>query len=176
MKNITLLAVNWNQNNATALMLKSYVKHHYTGEPLSLLLLDNGSTDSSRDWYRANDVPFIALENNVGHENGVNVLYEKIRTKYALLVDTDVEFTGNIANYLELLRDNCVAVSEYVHNPPLRPRLGPWFLLFDAERAKQAGVTVFRECAPPHPAADNSYDVGGWFMHAMERKGCEQLP
>lgn len=68
MKDITLTSVNWNACEAMQLLLKSYVKYHYEGEPLKLMLVDNNSTDGSEDWLIDNDIPFIAMTSNVGHE------------------------------------------------------------------------------------------------------------
>ncbi len=153
MKDVTLITVNWLQDEAMELMLKSYVAEHYAGEKLNLIIHDN-------------------KQDNIGHENGINILYQKVKTKYCLLSDTDIRYTAPIKSYLKYITGNCVAVGEMVGElnaawGQIKPRLGAWFILFDIEKCRDAGINIFRD----PEVTDWSYDVGSWFFEQILKAG-----
>ncbi len=172
MKDLTLLTVNWNQQPALELMLKSYVRHHYhNDEKLNTIIVDNGSTDNSINWLTGLNIKHSALVENFGHENAVNHVYDDIKTKYCLIVDTDIEFTTSIVPYLDYLKDGCVAVGDLINNvkfgeTAIKPRLGAWFILFDYEKVREAGIDIFRDPT----VTDWTYDVGSWFFEQIVKK------
>jgi glycosyltransferase involved in cell wall biosynthesis len=171
MQDITLVSVNWNNKVVMELMLKSFVKHHYKGEPLKLLLVDNGSNDGSREWLTwGSDFVFIDFKDNHGHEQALNLIYDLINTKYALICDTDVEFLENVYDkYLPFLNDKCKVAGELITgdqlNAPVKPRIGAWFFMFDIEAMKGKGVNTFRD------TTDWSYDVGSWMTEKIFENG-----
>jgi glycosyltransferase involved in cell wall biosynthesis len=170
MKDLTLLSVNWNQQPCIELLLKSFAKHHYEGEPINLILVDNNSQDDSREWMTENGIPFVALEDNIGHENAINHVYPNINQRNVLLCDSDIEFHDNIYDYVYYLRGRCVALGEFVVNyfeqTRLKDRISPWFTLFDIQTIKANGINLYRdpECK------DWTYDVGSWFFEQMAQK------
>ncbi len=172
MKNCTLVTVNWSQQDAMLLMLKSYVAEHYKGEKLNLLVFDNGSEDESRWKLHEAGIEYSFAIKNIGHENGINELYKQVKTKYALLVDTDIRFKESIESYLDLLNDNCIAVGEQVGElnaawGTIKPRLGAWLILFDIEKCREAGINIFRD----PEVTDWSFDVGSWWFQEILKAG-----
>lgn len=173
---ITLTTVNWNQQPCVELLLKSYVKHHYKGRPLKLMLVDNGSTDNSKEWLKENEIPFLDLQINVGHENGLNLVYKTIKTKHCLLNDTDVEYHDNVYGLLNHLKDNCISAGElinanYINDIKIKDRISPWFWLFDIQKMIKNGVEVFRD---PN-CEDWTYDVGSFHWEVMQGLGFSNL-
>ncbi len=172
MKDVTLLTISWNQKDATELMLRSYMAEHYKGEPLNLEIFDNGSTDGTRQMLHDYGIDYSFATENLGHESGINAIYNKVKTKYCLLADTDIRFTSSIEPYLEYLKDNCIAVGEQVGElnaawGTIKPRLGAWMILFDIEKCKEAGINIFRDPA----VTDWSYDVGSWWFEKIFQAG-----
>lgn len=172
MIDIVLLTVNWNQQPCVELLLKSYVKYHYTGEPLKLMLFDNGSLDESKEWLLANHIPFFNGAENIGHENALNALYEEATAKYILLTDTDVEFKDNVYGYLDSLNDKCISAGElidknFINSTKIVDRISPWFWLWDNHATKKAGIEKFRT------KQDWTYDVGSEFWEQMKNHGFE---
>jgi len=172
MKDVTLVTVNWNQQPCVELLLKSYVKHHYTGEPLKLMLVDNASTDNSQDWLFENEIPYVGLPENVGHENGLNHIYNDIKTKYILLNDTDVEYHTNVFGYLDEMKDNCISVGElidknYMNDIHIKDRISPWFWLYDISEMHKAGIKYFRD----PKEEDWTLDVASWQWLKMKELG-----
>lgn len=170
MNDLTLLCVNWNQQPCIELLLKSYVQHHYVDEPLKLLLVDNGSKDGSKEWLNLSNIPFVDLHNNIGHENAINLVYDDIKTKYCLLVDSDVEFLGNVFGYLDYFKDGCISAGElidknFINQIKIKDRISPWFWLFDISKMKKAIVKTFRT------KEDWTYDVGSEYWEKMRDAG-----
>lgn len=169
MKDLTLLSVNWNQRPVMELMLKSFVKHHYKGEPLKLMLIDNGSNDDSKKWLTENEVPFIDLPLNIGHESAVNAVYKKIETTYCLLVDTDTQFITDIYWLFVFLNDKCILAGDLISGDNLgtaiKPRVGAWFFLWNIARMKSHGITKFRD------THDHSYDTASWQTEQIFKLG-----
>lgn len=170
MKDLTLISINWNQQKATELMLKSYIKNHYKQELLNLILVDNGSNDNSKQWLIENQIPFISLPKNIGHEQAINYIYPMIKTKYALIVDTDILFLKNVYDeYIPKFNDKVKLIGEYItqHTPPLVPRIAAWFFFYDIAAVRASGINVFRD-------ADNwIYDVASWQTEKILEKGFE---
>ncbi len=178
MKDITLVTVNWNQRHCVELLLKSYVRHHYTGEPLKLCLVDNGSEDDSREWLNDNGVPFILSTENVGHENALNAVYNLIKTKWALLNDTDVEYHGNVYGYINEVEKipACISAGELIDKNEMngihiQDRISPWFWLWRHDIMLEHGSKYFR-----NPANENwTYDVGSEHWETMKSYGFSNL-
>ncbi len=172
MKDVTLITVNWNQREALELLLKSYIAEHYTGEKLNLQIWDNGSTDDSRQWLNDLGIDYSFSTENIGHENGINELYKNVKTKYALLADTDIRFTSPVNSYLNEIKGDRVAAGEMVGElnaawGQVKPRLGAWFIMFDIQKCKDYGINIFRDPS----VTDWSYDVGSWFFEKILMEG-----
>ena len=179
-KDITLVTVNWNQKPSLELLLKSYVQHHYAGESLKLMLVDNGSGDGSKEWLLENQIPFFNFADNIGHEQAINAIYEEIKTKYVLLVDSDVQFKDFVWDYIDCLSEGCVSAGElidknFINETKIKDRVSPWFTLFDYHKVRDAGIKTFRT------NQDWTYDVGSEFYENIVKAGfsnynIERLP
>lgn len=172
MNDICLISVNWNNRPALELLLKSYVRHHYTGAPLKVLIADNNSDDNSRNFLIENEVPFIFFEKNIGHENALNELYTKVKAKYCLLNDTDIEYKGNVYDYLQYMNGKCISVGELIdknvmNGIKIQDRISPWFWIFDVHLMWENLVKVFRD----PKVEDWTYDVGSWHWEQMKTRG-----
>jgi len=179
-EDITLITVNWNQKECIELLLKSYVAYHYNGTPLKLTLVDNGSKDGSKEWLRDNCIPFHDFAENIGHENAINAIYDEIRTEYALLVDSDVQFRQNVWPYMDELNWPCVIAGEmidknFINETKIKDRISPWFMMFNYRLARFTGISKFRT------KDDWTYDVGSEFTEELLKRGftyhnIERLP
>lgn len=173
---VTLVAVNWNQRPCIEMLLKSYVKYHWIGNPLKLILFDNDSEDGSKEWLVENGIPFISSHENIGHENAVNRIYDQVKTKYMLLVDSDVQFMDYVFDYIDRLDNIIVSAGElidknFINEIKIRDRISPWFTLFNYHRVKEAGINLFRRAT----CEDWTYDVGSDFYERITRAGFQNF-
>lgn len=169
-EDVSLISVAWNNRLVLELMLKSYVKYHYKGEPLKLGLIDNWSADGTKEWLRENEVPFIDFNVNVGHENALNCMFGMVQTNCSLIADTDVEFVENVYDvYLKYITDKCKLVGDYITgdrlNESVKPRVGAWFCLTDLQAMKANGIKTFRTLT------DWSYDVLSQYTESVLNAG-----
>lgn len=175
-EDITLITVNWNQRPSLELLLKSYVQHHWIGNPLKIILFDNNSEDGSKEWLLENGIPFISSHENIGHENAINKIYDRVRTKYVLLVDSDVQFTDYVFDYIDRLDNIIVSAGElidknFINDIKIKDRISPWFTLFNYHRVKDAGINLFRRAA----CEDWTYDVGSDFYERITKAGFQNF-
>lgn len=92
MKELSVIILNWNGRTLMEKFLPSVVAHT-RGDELELIVADNGSTDNSMKWLKT-DYPGITvmeLGENYGYAEGYNRAIAKIRTPFALLLNSDVE-------------------------------------------------------------------------------------
>lgn len=85
---ITVIVVNWNTCDVTADVLRAV--QHFSPPGTEVLLIDNGSTDASRD--RFADWPGIRtvfLRSNAGHGVALDLGVCWVRTKVAVTLDSD---------------------------------------------------------------------------------------
>jgi GTP:adenosylcobinamide-phosphate guanylyltransferase len=71
-------------------MLKSWM--HVHNRTQRVIIVDNSTNDETKNLLDEHKVPYITRP-GMSHGNGVNEALRLCKTKYALLVDTDVIFT-----------------------------------------------------------------------------------
>ena len=89
MDDVTIIIVNWNGKEFLARCLEGLWKQ--TCKSFSVTLVDNGSNDGSLDFVIENypEVSLIGLPENIGFAAANNLALEKVRTKYAALLNND---------------------------------------------------------------------------------------
>jgi len=88
---VALMILNFNGLRWLKVCLPSVVKSTYPR--LALLVIDNGSTDGSIEFVRANypSVSIIRFEENLGFAEAYNRAIGRIKAKYVLLLNNDTE-------------------------------------------------------------------------------------
>ena len=101
-----VVILNWNGLNYLKMFLGTVVKHSIDEETV-IYIADNGSTDDSVDWITHNfkDVKLIRSDKNQGFAGGYNLALNQINAKYYVLLNSDIEVTGNwlrpLVNYMD---------------------------------------------------------------------------
>lgn len=93
-KKLGVIILNWNGLR----LLKEFLpvaSRYTTGEEVDLIVADNGSTDDSVEWIRANhpEVKVKAFEKNYGFAEGYNRAIAEAEYEYITLLNSDVEVT-----------------------------------------------------------------------------------
>ena len=91
---LSVIILNWNGEKLLRQFLPTAMRYTY-GKDVELIVADNGSSDSSVEWIRANcpEVKIIELGENLGFAGGYNKAISMVSSEYVLLLNSDVEVT-----------------------------------------------------------------------------------
>lgn len=106
---VGIVILNWNKADETLACLESLSNLSYPN--LSLVLVDNGSTDSSVQKFRENDPNLNILETgkNLGYAEGNNVGIRhilKLNPDYIFVINNDVRVADDILEWLVVEAEN----------------------------------------------------------------------
>ena len=91
---LSVIILNWNGEKLLRQFLPTAMRYT-SGMDVELIVADNGSSDSSVEWIRANcpEVKIIELGENLGFAGGYNKAISMVSSEYVLLLNSDVEVT-----------------------------------------------------------------------------------
>lgn len=71
----------------------------------SILVVDNGSTDGSREWLKEHQIPAVFLPENTGFSGAVNTGIRQAETPYVILLNNDTQadpdYVGELVRAIE---------------------------------------------------------------------------
>lgn len=78
---------------------------HQNFKGFSVLVVDNGSTDGSREWLEKHEIPAVFLEKNTGFSGAVNAGIRQAKTPYVILLNNDTQadpdYVGELVKAIE---------------------------------------------------------------------------
>lgn len=106
MKDLTLIFLNYNTPDWISLALNSLKKHYLVNTALSVevVVVDNASTDHSVELIKK-EFPWAKIleaDVNGGFAHGNNLALKKVTSRYAMLLNSDVEFSDR-SNFDQLV-------------------------------------------------------------------------
>lgn len=139
---LTLVTCSYNTPEILETMLKSFIRIHGNG-PHNILIYDNSTNEETAEMLDKYGIKYIR---NPGytHSKGVEQALLDCRTKYALLVDSDIIFKANIEGLYKTIKDNDITLggelcaSRGGYN--LHPRIHPWFCFINVENVRKHGI------------------------------------
>lgn len=185
--NFSLVTCSYNTPHITMTMLKSW-KEINGNVSNQLYLVDNSVDESTVELLKNNDIEYAR---SIGgkHFEGVQHILSNVKTKYALLVDTDVIFKKDITPILEMFIKGEYAIMGEVcgdrGGQPLFPRIHPWFCFIDVEKIRNRRIAFVNPRKLTltnswgyhgNDALDNGrpgrkYDVGATFLEDIMQSG-----
>jgi GT2 family glycosyltransferase len=95
-RKVAIVILNWNGVKLFPEYLPSIIEHSQ-GENCEIIVADNGSTDDSLTYLKANfpSVTLMDLKTNYGFAKGYNVALQQINADYFVLVNSDVKVEKN---------------------------------------------------------------------------------
>lgn len=190
-KDLTLITCSYGTPEITTTMLKSFVSVHGDG-PHNLLLMENSTNEDTVKLLKDNNIGYIR---NAGftHSEGVDLALGMCKTRYALLVDTDIIFEEKIDGLVDMLVKSGATLMGTICGDragyKLKPRVHPWFCFINVDNIKKCNIRFhvknddrlwktnsmgFYQNIPLNGSPDNLfeyYDVGATFFEDVSRAG-----
>jgi len=150
-------------------MLKSLVLTH-TVLP-QLLIIENSSTDTTRNILKSIGIPFHT-PGTITHSKSIDYALTACKTKYALMVDTDIIFVKNITPIFDVIKSMDMTLAGHIQGSRggkiLKKRVAPWFCFVNVEHTNKHNIRFFDES---RLGANVNYDVGSSFFEDVKRAG-----
>jgi len=188
MLDITLITCNYNTPDLIKTLLRSWTFHNIDVTD-KCIVIDNSSNDETVPFLVENKIPHVINRCEL-HHRGVQVALDMVKTRYALLVDSDVVFNDKLYVELNWLIANEINLAGHVEGDRgghlLFKRVHPWFCFIDMDfvnfygirftdpvRIRKTNSSMFFQHVPDckhYP--QKRYDVGSTFLEdVMLHKG-----
>jgi hypothetical protein len=150
-------------------MLKSFIALH---PECKILVADNSSDTKTEELLRGGNVPFF--KNGGGlHGPTVDLLLQRIDTKYALLVDTDVIFLKNHDEIFQQLISLDLTLMGDIEGDRggkrIHKRVHPWHCFINADNVKTNQINFYDKKRMLEKESI-IYDVGSSFFEDVRSK------
>ena len=167
MNDITLITCSFNTPVVTHNMLKSFTTFH---PECPVIVCENSTGDETRQLLAEANVPFFINSGGL-HGPSVDLLLSRVKTKYALLVDTDVLF---LRNHDEVFQQFCehdlTLMGDIVGDRAgklLHLRVHPWHCFINVDNIKQHDIKFYDD-ARMRSRNERRYDVGSSFFEDIK--------
>lgn len=167
MENLTLISCSYNTPDVTITMLRSFFTHH---EKTEVLIIDNSTNNDTLEILESSNIPFIRNKGGL-HIQSVDTLLSNVKTKYALLVDTDIIFYKDHTPIFNKFKEMELAMlgeicgdrgGKRIHN-----RVHPWHCFLDVEQINQHKIKFYNP-EKQFSKSDKIYDVGCTFFEDIK--------
>ena len=173
MKDLTLITCSYNTPEVTMTMLRSFVAKHPEFTDIPIILMENSTDDKTSELLDAYEVPYIS---NKGwtHGKAVNEALKLVKTRNALLLDTDIVFVDNHESIYQKFRNkDLVAMGELQGDrggKKLYKRIAPWWCFLSAKELQKHDITFFdEERTKASFDTDKIYDVGSTMFEDIRK-------
>lgn len=146
-EDLSIVSCSYNTPEILELCLKSFVFHHGKG-PHKVVIVENSTNSETQSMLDLNNVPYI--KNPAGtHSTSIDLGLDMVKTKYALLIDTDLIFNKNIDIVFVFFKQQQLTLLGEVQGDRggflLYPRVAPYFCLIDMEAIRLAQIKFHDE-------------------------------
>ena len=157
--NLTLLTCNYNTDQLILNLLRSVKK---TCKELPNVVVMNTSTNQT-DVLEEYKIPSFNAR-GFSHGEAVNLAFSKIKTRYVLLVDSDVVFLEDFEKLFTRFKKLDIALMGKVvgdcGGKSLYSRIEPWFCFIDLAKLKQHKIKFFDRDRSKKEGKSRVYDIG----------------
>lgn len=168
MNNITLITCSYNTPDVTANMLKSFIVLH---PECPILISENSTNSETENILKRANIPFICNKHGL-HGPSVDLLLNEIKTKYALLVDTDIIFLKNHDSLLKRFSELDLTIMGDIEGDrggkKIHRRVHPWHCFINVENVKKHSIR-FYDKERMLKKEDIIYDIGSSFLEDIRK-------
>lgn len=170
MNDLTLLTCNFNTPYLIDGLLKSLIK---TSSNLPKIFVMDTSTDQS--CVVPDHIPSFRFTGGT-HGEAVNLAFKKIKTRYVLLVDSDILFLQDFKKPFEVFKqEGAVAMGKIVGDvagKSLYPRIEPWYCFLDLSVLNHFKIPFFDADRTANSKNSNRiYDIGSTMFEDLNNRG-----
>ena len=118
----TIISVNYNTKEWIKLLIEKV--REFTGVPYEFIIIDNGSSDGSVEYLeKQKDIILLKNDMNIGHGPALDYGFSFIRTRYAIVIDSDAHpiRADWINKLLSSLDNNCLVSGIHHHRNYVHP-------------------------------------------------------
>jgi hypothetical protein len=163
--NLTILVANYNTPQETEHLLRS-VKYVCEELPNVVVINSSDTCKINEVLLEVNKVPYYNAR-GFSHGEAVNLGLSKVKTRYVLLVDSDVLFLKDFKPAFQKFVSSGAALMGKVvgdcAGKSLHPRVEPWFCFMDLDQIKKHKIKFFdrdRHMKRHLESVETLYDVG----------------
>jgi len=173
MNDLTIITCSYNTPFITLTMLRSWMAVH--NKTQRLVLIDNSTDSLTRDLLYDNKIPYTCSPGNT-HGQGINEALKLCKTKYALLVDTDVVFLKDHTDIFNTFKEMDLTIMGKIEGDrggkSIYNRVNPWHCFINVEKIKEHNITFFDEQRMKNSFKTNKiYDIGSTFFEDIKKAG-----
>jgi len=170
MNDLTLITCSYNTPDITINMLKSWTYVH--NHPQQLILIDGSTDDATKILLEKNNIPYISNPGGT-HGQNVNIGLDNCKTKYALLVDSDVVFLKHHDMIFNQFKEAKLSILGKIEgdrgNKEIYNRVNPWHCFIDVETIKNNNIVFFNETKMKESFKTKKiYDIGSTFFEDIK--------
>jgi len=169
---LTLITCNYNTPDLIIKLLQSVKK---TSSQIPNVIVINTSTEEESDKILSDyNIPYYNLKGGT-HGEAVNLAFEKVKTKYILLVDSDVILLKDFFPVFEKFKSqNLTLMGKVVENiggKNLHSRVQPWYCFLNYHKLKENNIEFFDKERVKQSREENIkiYDVGSTMFEDIQK-------
>jgi len=172
-KNLTIVVACYNTPKLVLNLLSSIQNECETLPQVMVMNTSNNSIDELI--FQAEGIPYFNFKGGI-HGEAVNLAMSKVKTKYALLIDSDVIIKKDFLPAFDKFKESgCALMGKVVGDcggKSLYPRVEPWFCFMDMEALKRHKIKFFdSERTLKAKDSDRRYDIGSTMFEDVEKAG-----
>lgn len=169
MNDITLITCSYNTPSVTSNMLKSFTLLH---SECNILVADNSSNNETEKILKDSKIPYFRNDGGL-HGPTVDLLLQKVSTKYALLVDTDVIFLKNHDDIFSQFESLDLTLMGHIEGDRggkrIHKRVHPWHCFINVDKIKENQINFYDKKRMLEKGSI-IYDVGSSFFEDVRSK------
>ncbi len=184
MNDLTIVSCFYNTPELLLPFFQSFFKHNK--EKPNFLISDNSLDDQTQNLLEKYNIPYIRNKGLTHHES-VDLLLSQVKTRYVLLVDSDILFKSSITKLYEKFKSSEAVLGGELQGSrggfDLYDRIVPWFCFIDNKVIQEEHFKFFipakhdfhTEWNEPNRIAlrpgKKNYDVGAEFYEQVIKTG-----